>query len=122
MSKEDIIKANKERTSHEAQENGRKGGIASGKARRDKKDLKEALEILLEQTHNVKIGSSGATKEMLGTDVIATALYNKASKGNTKAFELIRDTIGQKPVDKVEVDTIDRSESIEILKEIFDEE
>jgi len=34
-------------------------------------------------------------------DVMAGAMIVKASYGDTKAFEVIRDTIGQKPVDKV---------------------
>ena len=31
---------------------------------------------------------------------IVAALIKKAAKGDTKAFELIRDTVGEKPVDK----------------------
>ena len=35
---------------------------------------------------------------------ISTALINEAQKGNTKAYEIIRDTIGEKPMDKLEVE------------------
>jgi hypothetical protein len=33
---------------------------------------------------------------------ITLALIREANKGNVKAYEVIRDTLGQKPVDKVE--------------------
>ena len=35
---------------------------------------------------------------------ITIALIEKAMQGDTKAFEVIRDTIGEKPTDKVEMD------------------
>ena len=67
---------------------GRKGGIASGEARRRRKTLKEELLLLLEQ---------GDMQEK-----ISLALIQKAMGGDTKAFEVLRDTVGEKPVDKVE--------------------
>ena len=79
-----------ERSKEEARELGRKGGIASGEARRRKKTLKEELITLLE---------NGNTQEK-----ISLAIIQQALDGNTKAFEVIRDTIGEKPVDKLEAD------------------
>lgn len=81
---------NYERTPEERQEIARKGGIASGEARRRKKTLKEELIILLETNDN-------NTK-------ISVALLQKALNGDIQAFTTIRDTIGEKPVDKVEAD------------------
>lgn len=75
-------------TSEEAREIGRKGGIASGEARRKRKTLKEQLLILLSEEKN--------------QEEIITALLGKAKKGDTKAFEVVRDTIGEKEPDKVE--------------------
>lgn len=75
-------------TTEEAREIGRKGGIASGEARRRRKTLKEELLLLLEQ---------GDMQEK-----ISLALIQKAMNGDTKAFEVLRDTVGEKPVDKVE--------------------
>jgi hypothetical protein len=77
-------------TSEEAREIGRKGGIASGKARAARKTLKEELLALLEQ---------GDTQER-----ISLALLQKAMQGDTKAFEVLRDTVGEKPTDKIEAD------------------
>lgn len=78
------------RTKEEARERGKKGGIKSGEARREKKLLKDTLLMLLETDD--------------GQDKICTALFNQARRGNIKAFEVIRDTIGEKPVDKTETE------------------
>lgn len=77
-------------TSTEARERGRKGGIASGKARRERKTLKDELLLLLQEDDN-------NTK-------ISVALLNKALMGDIQAFTTIRDTIGEKPTDKIEAD------------------
>lgn len=84
-------------TKENAKEMGSKAGKASGKARRDKKLLKDCLEILLSQKIETKDG-----KKITGAEATAAALFKKALNGDTKAFELLRDTAGQKPVDKVE--------------------
>jgi hypothetical protein len=76
-----------ERTESEQREIARQGGIASGEARRERKTMKEELLALL---------SEGNTQEKISLSLIQQAL-----EGNTKAFEVIRDTIGEKPVDKV---------------------
>lgn len=57
-----------------------------------KRTLKEYLELAL------------AIEDEEGTDKytkIVKALINEAEDGNVKAFETIRDSIGQKPVDNV---------------------
>lgn len=64
-----------------------RGGVNSGISRRGRKRLREELEMLLE------IGDTQRS--------VAVALINKALKGDVRAFEVIRDTIGEKPVDKV---------------------
>ena len=91
------------RSESEARENSRKGGIKSGEARRKKRDLKLAMQALLEA--DVKDKFTGQT--LSGAEAIAMAQYQKALKGDAKAFELVRDTSGQKPVEKVEQVNID---------------
>ena len=71
----------------EARERGRKGGLASVESRRKRKTLKEELLLML---------SEGETQQS-----VTLALIEKAMSGDTKAFEVIRDTIGEKPIDKV---------------------
>lgn len=79
-----------DRTTDEVREIARKGGIASGEARRARKTFRDELITLLE---------NGNTQEK-----ISVALIQQALDGNTKAFEVIRDTVGEKPVDKLEAD------------------
>ena len=88
----------------EAREKGRKGGIASGKARAERKALKEELLLLL---------SEGDTQKKISLSLIQQAL-----DGNTKAFEVIRDTIGEKPVEKVDMNANISYE--EAIKEVAD--
>jgi len=92
MAKKDLIPLNK-RTIEEQKKIAKIGGLASGKARRDKKVLREELLVLL---------STSNTQEN-----ICVALVKEALNGNIKAFEVIRDTIGEKPTDKVEVKPVD---------------
>lgn len=103
MANEKNLIPNSERSPKEVRANGAKGGIASGEARRKKRDLKLAMQALLEA--DIKDKKTGEV--MSGAEAIAVAQYKKALKGDAKAFELIRDTSGQKPVDKVEQVNID---------------
>ena len=84
----------------EARERGRKGGLASGEARRKRKTLKEELLLML---------SEGETQQS-----VTLALIEKAMSGDTKAFEVIRDTIGEKPIDKVMIADVEPSVIAEV--------
>ena len=81
-------------TEKEQREIAKKGGKASGEARAKRKTLKEELLLLLEQD-NVQ-------------ESITLALITEALKGQNKmkAYEVIRDTIGEKPIDKVETEVV----------------
>lgn len=74
-----------------------KGGKRSAEARRAKRDLRKALEMLLEKNFEDKNGN-----KVTGTEAITAKLFEQAMKGNVKAFETLRDTVGQKPVEKIE--------------------
>lgn len=69
------------------------GGIKSGEARREKRQLREYLEMILSMEDAE--GEDRYTK-------ITRALIDKAEDGDTKAFEVVRDTLGQKPKEQVE--------------------
>lgn len=84
-------------TTEQARERGRKGGIASAKARAERKQLKELLELALSQPSEIVEGEDNYT-------AITAALVNKAIQGDTKAYEVIRDTLGQKPVEQAQMD------------------
>lgn len=102
-----------------SQEEAKKGGIASGEARRRKRDLRLALEMLLEKEYTDKKGNVAT-----GAEVISTKLFEQAMKGNVKAFETIRSTVGQDPVQKVEQVNIDMEyeQSVEYVKRLMREE
>lgn len=107
MAKEDIVKyqfnSNQSRT--KAAENGRKGGIASGEAKRERANLKKQLQIFLESDdYHDKHGN-----KMTGAELMVKVAVKEMSKGNPKFWELIRDTAGFKPIDKVQVSEIDQS-------------
>lgn len=92
------------RTTDELQEIATKGGINSGEARRRKRDIRLALEALLEKDITDKHGNTMSTAE-----AIAIKQIEKALKGDTKAFEVVRDSAGQKPSDKIDVTVNDDS-------------
>lgn len=78
------------RSKREASERGKTGGKKSGEARRRKKELREHLEALL----------AGKRDGMTTAEALTLALVEKGLAGDVRAFEVIRDTIGQKPVEK----------------------
>lgn len=99
-----------ERTKAEQREIARKGGIASGKARRDKKAMKETLETLLSmplkggkaaELEAIKNLAAIKGKNITVQEAIMLAQIKKAIKGDTKAAEYIRDTSGNKPGESV---------------------
>lgn len=98
----------------------KKGAEKSAEARRKKRDLKLAIQALLEA--DIKDKKTGET--MSGAEALAVAQFRKAMKGDTKAFEVLRDTSGQKPIEKVEQVNIDGEyiDKVNELKAYFDGE
>lgn len=95
--------SNSLRSPKELRENGRKGGINSGKTRRFKREMREILEK--------KAEDDGWAEK--ACDV----LFKLIKKGNMKAIEFLRDTMGQKPAEKIET-----VEKIKIKKVFITEE
>ena len=93
-----------------------KGGKASVEAKRKRKTLKEELLLMLSDSDIQQ--------------KISLALINEAINGNnagsvTKAFEVIRDTIGERPVEKVQATqtVVDMSAfSTEEIKAMLDDD
>lgn len=93
-----------------SQEEAKRGGQKSGETRRRKRTLKEQMEMLLSLP--VQDPATKDFIESLGIDsteinnalAITLSMYQEALKGNTKAFELIRDTIGEKPTDRLQIE------------------
>lgn len=105
-----------ERTVEEQREIAKKGGIASGEARRRKREIKDSLDILLSKAYTpttkneekIKkdIESMGINPEDIDNQmVMAYAMFVTSvsgSKGAVNAFNSIRDTLGEKPTDKIQ--------------------
>jgi hypothetical protein len=87
-----------------------KGGKARAEKIKAKKTMKEMLDYLLEKEIANKNGDKASTQE-----AITIALIKEALKGNVKAFEVIRDTIGEKPTEKQE--TVVKVKDIKYQKE-----
>lgn len=102
------------KTSEEAREAGRKGGVKSGEVRRARRTLREELQDLLTQDITDKNGRQITTQTAISASMIKQALA-----GNTKAYEIIRDTIGEKPVDKVMLAEVDPATIDEVEKMIY---
>lgn len=89
-----------------------KGGKRSAEVRRQKRDLRRALEMLLEKEFTDKNGNVAT-----GAEAITTKLFEKAMKGDVRAFETLRDTVGQKPVERfvmaeIDQETVDEVEAM----------
>lgn len=86
------------RTKSEARERGRNGGKASGESRRRKADFRKTLNLLL--TAEIDSPEWTPILEAMGLDstlesAVNAAIIKKALAGNVKAYEAIRDTLGQ---------------------------
>jgi hypothetical protein len=88
---QNLIPANK-RTKDEHREIAKKGGIASGKARRKKSNLRKAFETILQAevaSPNVKKQLEDLGFESTNEMALAMVMMQKAMKGNVRAFEQI---------------------------------
>lgn len=122
MAKEDLIPMS-ERSKEEVKEIARKGGINSGKTRRNKALLKDCINILMEQ----KSIDEETGKKLTGAEQLSINLFKKAleecdTAKAAKAFEVLRDTSGQKPVEKVVVAEVDQSVIDEVEAMMNDED
>ena len=96
----------------EAVENGRKGGVASAKAKRERKAMRETLATLLsmplkngeavdiEETQSIAALNG---KNITVQEAIMLAQIKKAVEGDTKAAEFVRDSSGNKLKEGIEI-------------------
>lgn len=113
--KENLIDV-RERSKDEARKISRKGGIKSGEARRRKKTMREALEMLMyktelnEQTKQM-LKAEGVSEEDFNHQMVITrSLIAKAESGDVQAYNAICAMIGEKPADKMELSGGQQSE------------
>ena len=112
MAREDnLILFTSDQDREKARENGRKGGIASGEAKRKKKAMKEPIELMLslplkDEKANAYLDYLGISEEDRDNQMgIVVSMYKEAvANGSVQAATFIRDTIGENPKERVEVE------------------
>lgn len=108
MANEKNLKPFNTLTKEEQREITSKGGKASAKKRKQNKTFKEIINKFLdgqvsdERLKQQMIDFGFADKEVSNKSCAVFALWKEAIKGNTKAFELMRDTIGEKPIEQIQ--------------------
>jgi len=101
-----LIHPGVDRTHEEAVANGAKGGVKSGESRRKRKAFRESLLAILSmpvddpETYEAlsKLGLDGTFQS-----AIDLAQVRNAQKGDTDAARFIRDTVGEKPREGLEI-------------------
>ena len=103
----------KKLTSKEARKRGSNGGKASVKARREKKSMQELAKIVLSMPYEAtpeELDELEKTcfvefpdKKLTVGERSLLAVAKKAMKGDANALTFLRDTAGEKPVEKLEV-------------------
>lgn len=84
-------------------ERAREAGIASGAARREKGDLRKLCQLWMEE--EVATGKDG--EKITGGQMMVRVAVKEVAKGNPRFWELLRDTAGFKPVDKVMISEVE---------------
>lgn len=114
MTSENLIPLN-ERTKSEQRKIQKKGGIASGKARREKADLKKKVNQILEMdVFSPQLKEMLEEKGLSATNqtAVATVLLQKALKGDMRAIELLAKMNGNEGTK----DKLDQKEQKERIK------
>ena len=99
--KKNLIPLN-QRTKDEQREIATKGGLASGEARRKKRDMRESMKMILDsgltkqQIEQLRQLGLQADDWSLG-DLVNVMAVQKALKGNVLAMQFVRDTAGYNP-------------------------
>jgi len=115
-----------DRTPEELREQTRKGGIASGESRRKRKTFRESLLTILSmpvddpETYEAlkKLGLDGTFQS-----AIDLAQIRLAQKGDTDASRFVRDTVGEKPREGLEIGNLaDRPFETVDLTQLSDEQ
>lgn len=98
------------------------GGKKSAEVRRQRRDMKRAAEAILEEMFTVTDAKTKTKRSVSGAQALILKQFEKAMKGDSRAFEIIRDTSGQKPVEKVVVAEVDQSIIDEVEAAVMGEE
>ena len=109
---------NSARTPSERRANATKAGIASGKARRQKKTVAEYLKKWADSEVSEKnkkaLEALGLSEEATNRTLLVVPLIQKASSGDTKALQMALELLGEDKKKELEIKKLRRE--IELLK------
>lgn len=101
-----------------SQEEAKKGGIKSGKARRQKKTVAEYLRKWADgevsEKNKKALEALGLSEEATNRTLLVVPLIQKASKGDTKALQMALELLGEDKKKELEIKKLRRE--IELLK------
>lgn len=91
-----------QRSPEERREIAKKGGTVSGKAKKRKKAMREAAQMILglkpPEAVQAQLKKMGIRSEdLVNQTALLVAVLNQAYKGDVRAAEFIRDTAGESP-------------------------
>ena len=116
VANEENLIPNEERTPSERRENARKGGIASGKARRRKRSMKEAADLFLSLPVSDKRKFNKAARRYVDVEdidnqmLMIMGLVDAATDGNARAARVVIDLLGERtPREDAEQDQLARA-------------
>lgn len=118
---QNLIPFTSNQSREEAKKNGSKGGKKSGEVRRQRKAMKEQMEMLLtlpvkNQEQHGFIASLGINeKEIDNQMALIVAMYAKALKGDVQAFNAIREVTQD---DKI----VSQEDRVQIINDLPSEE
>lgn len=85
----------------------RRGGLKSAETRAKRKSIREAFEAICSKTYTDQNGN-----QVDGVTAMCMKQFQNAMNGDTRAFAEIRDSLGEKPVERVE--------TVEISPEVYE--
>lgn len=116
MANEENLIPNEERTPSERRENARKAGIASGKARRRKRSMKEAADLFLSLPVSDKRKFNKAVRRYVNVEdidnqmLMIMGLVDAATDGDAGAAKVVIDLLGERtPREDAEQDQLARA-------------
>ncbi len=94
--------------------------LKGAQAKREKNDLRQLCRIWMEE----EVGTGKDGEKITGGQMMVQVAVKEVAKGNPRFWELLRDTAGYKPVDKVMVADVDPgviAEVEQLVREAADE-
>lgn len=104
---------------------GKKGGVKSGEARRRKRTIRETLQAMLDcQIPDAERAEALKALGFDGTfrDGMSVAMLEKACRGDVEAGRFVRDTVGEKPREGVDLSIEDKPLASIDMSKLTDEQ